>query len=120
MKTINQKTDVIFVNIKTFCILGCHGWKDRCLLRKAGASPGKENITPFPPNYYNFEIKKTPFVSPKYPAAIVSQQQKIGENSLGERNQRRTPKPQHGDMNKCAKFSYKSYQMYNSLFADHL
>lgn len=35
---------------------GCLGLKDRCLLRKVGNSLGMENMTPFPPNYYNFEI----------------------------------------------------------------
>lgn len=35
----------------------CLGLKDRCLTRKAGTSPGIENVTPFPLNYYNSAIK---------------------------------------------------------------
>ena len=35
----------------------CPGLKDRCPLRKAGASLEMENVNPLPPNYYHFEIK---------------------------------------------------------------
>ena len=35
----------------------CLGLKDRCLPRKTETSLGMENMTTFPKNYYNFEIK---------------------------------------------------------------
>lgn len=38
----------------------CRGLKDRYLPRKVRMSLGMENITPFPPNYYNIEIKGLP------------------------------------------------------------
>ena len=38
-------------------LLSCLGLKDRCLPKKAGTSLGTESMTPFPLNYYNFEMK---------------------------------------------------------------
>lgn len=35
----------------------CLCLKDRSLPRKAGTFLGKENVTSFPLNYYNFEMK---------------------------------------------------------------
>lgn len=42
---------------RCLCSPGVWVWKDRCLLRKAGASPEMENANPLPLNCYHFEMK---------------------------------------------------------------